>query len=238
MDASNPGAWKGLIRAHRMAGQTAAAESAARDCLARNPAEQECREQLASLLTEAGDYKESAEQYQALLRNGRANKSILDGLAFSLLKVGDHAQAIGLFESSLQRFGPDALINSNLGYLYRCAGNLKPAILNYRRARDLSPKDPERSHDLAFILYLARDYESAVPPFLTALRLKPDWGLAHYNLALTYWNLRQYGPALAHARAAQERGVREAGTAVRALTEQLGLSKWGSKASSAALNSK
>jgi len=169
-------------------------------------------------------YQESAEQYQVLVRNGKAGKSVLDGLAFSLLNIGDHAQAIRLFESSLRRFGHDALICSNLGYLYRCTGDLGAAIMNYRRAVDLSPKDPERHHDLAFALYLARDYESAVQPFLSALRLKPEWGLAHYNLAMTYWNLHRNALALAHARAAQERGVPEAATVVRALTEQLRLS--------------
>ena len=123
----------------------------------------------------------------------------------------------------MKRYGPDPLIFANLGYAYRLQGDIRAAVRNYERARDLSPGDPERHHDLAFALYLARDYAAAVEPFRTALKHRPDWGLAHYNLAMTYWNLSQYAPALIHARHAQEQGVREADAVVRALSASLGL---------------
>ena len=147
----------------------------------------------------------------------------ISGLAFSLLRLGDHSEAIGLFETSLKSYGPDPLIFSNLGYAYRLRGDIRSAVRNYERARELSPGDPERHHELGFALYLARDYAAAVEPFRTALEHRPDWGLAHYNLAMTYWNLRRYAQALTHARHAQERGIHEAHAAVRALTAQLSL---------------
>ena len=83
------------------------------------------------------------------------------------------------------------------------------------------PGDAENNHDLGFALYLVRDYTAAVPRLETAVRLRPDWGQAHHNLAMTLWNLRQYGPALTHARSAQLLGVAGAGAVVRALTANL-----------------
>jgi len=39
---------------------------------------------------EASDYRESAAQFQFILRNGTASKSVLDGLAYSFMKLGDY----------------------------------------------------------------------------------------------------------------------------------------------------
>ena len=221
LDPRQSAAWRGLILAQRRAGNSAAAESACRACLARIPADIECREQLASLRMEAADYQESAQLFQTLLRNGYATKSILDGLAFSMMRNGDYEQAVGLFLSSLKRFGPDAWVYGNLGYLSRIQGNLSDSVAYYRKARDLVPNDAQKCHDLGYALYLVRDFASAVEAIQAALRLKPTWGLAHHNLALTYWHLGQLGLALAHARSAQERGAPEADPVVKALSLHL-----------------
>jgi tetratricopeptide (TPR) repeat protein len=213
--------WQGLIHAYRKSGNPDRAELACRDCLVRNPGNRECREQLASLRMDASDYQESAREFQTLLRNGTATKTVLDGLGFSLLRNGEHLQSIELFKRSLARYGTDAWIHSNLGYLYRIRGQLEAAVLHYRRACEIAPGDAEKNHDLGFALYLARDYTSALQPLQTAVRLKPDWGQAHHNLAMTLWNLRQYGPALTHARSAELLGVAGAGAIVRALSANL-----------------
>jgi len=213
----------GLINAYRKSGDSVGAELACRNCLDRNPGNQECREQLALLRMNTSDYSESAREFQILLRNGRATKTVLDGLGFSLLRTGDNVQPIDLFKRSLATYGPDAWIHSNLGYLYRLRGQLDTAVLHYRRAWEMIPGDAEKNHDLGYALYLVRDYTSAVPRLETAVRLRPDWGQAHHNLAMTLWNLRQYGPALTHARSAQSLGVAGAGAVVRALTANLTL---------------
>jgi len=191
--------------------------------VARNRADPECREQLASLRMDAGDPREAARQLETLRAAGAVSKGVLDALGYAYLRMGEYGRALALFESSLARFGPDATLHANLGYCHRALGNLAAAVEHYSRARDLAPRDPDRAHDLAFALYLARDYARAVEPFQAALKLRPGWGLAHYNLALACWNLRQYGPALAHARAAVELGVRDAEPVVRALSSQLAL---------------
>jgi tetratricopeptide (TPR) repeat protein len=222
-DPGNAEGWHGLIQAHRRTRDMPSAEAACRDCLGRMPTDVECREQLASLLLEAQDYRASAEQFAALIRGGTESKNILDSLAFSLVNTGDHGQAIDWFERSLNRYGVDGWILSNLGYLHRCRGDLPAAVASYRRARDLAPNDAVKQHDLGIALYLSRKYEAAVEPLQAALRLKPNWGQAHLNLAMTYWSLQQYGLALWHAQAAQDQGVEEARHVAQALSSNLSL---------------
>lgn len=179
----------------------------------------ECREALAFIRMEASDFAEASRQFQFLRDNGKTSRSILDGLAFSHIKQGDWVQASAALESSLKRFGEDGWTQKNLGYVWRARGNLGRAISHYRRACILAPRDAEAIHDLGFALYLARDFNEAITQLQLSLRLRPKWGLAHYNLALAHWNLHHYSLALEHARRAQSLGVREAAGAVRSLSQ-------------------
>jgi tetratricopeptide (TPR) repeat protein len=166
-------------------------------------------------------HRQAAEQFEILLRNGKSGKSILDGLGFSYIKLGEYGRAIPILESSLRRYGEDPWIHSNLGYAHRCLSGLENSVEHYRRALKSSPEDPMLLHDLAFALYLDTRYEEASTLFQEALRRKPDWGRAHFNLAMTYWRLNQYPLALKHARAAQEMGVPEAQSVVETLSTHL-----------------
>jgi superkiller protein 3 len=217
LDPSNTRIVEGLIQAYRQAGDGDSAESVCRACLKLDPKDDDCREQLAWLRMAARDYKESAAHYELLLSDGSASKSVLDGLAFSLMQTGKFDRAIELSERSLRQYGPDARVYANLGYLHRCIGDLAAAVSDYRHARDLDSGDAERNGDLGFVLYLARDYSGAVAPLQTALKLKPAWGMGHFNLALVYWNLREYELALSQARVARDLGVQGADSVVQTL---------------------
>jgi tetratricopeptide (TPR) repeat protein len=219
LEPDNTGILKELILAYEQAADAKSAESGCRECLKINPEDPECREQLAALRMAARDYQESAAHFRFILDKGTASRSVLNGLAFSLMHIGDLGGAILMSERSLRDFVPDAQVHAGLGYLYRCRGDLQSALKNYRAARDLAPTDPERNLDLGFTLYLARDFKGALAPLLAALRLRPDWGTAQYYLAMTYWNLGQHVLALSYARMAQKQGVPEAKPAVQALSK-------------------
>jgi tetratricopeptide (TPR) repeat protein len=222
LDPSNAQILRGLTLAYRKAGDVRSAESVSRACLSLNPGDAECREQLAFLRMEARDYKDAVKHFELLSRSRAVSKSALDGYSFALMRSGEYRRAIEAADLSLERFGPDAVLYTSLGFLNRCVGNLPAAADAYRHARDLSPGDADRNGDLGLALYLAKDYQGALEPLQAAVRLKPLWGSAHYTLALVYWNLKQYGPALTHARKAQDLGVREARSAVRTLAAYLG----------------
>jgi tetratricopeptide (TPR) repeat protein len=215
--------WKGLIEAYGKSGDLKSAEASCRECLAISAKDLDCREQLAAFRMEDLDFKDAAGQYQIILRSGKSSKSILDGFAYSLMKIGDYDRAVEFSERSIRQYGPDARVYGVLGYLYRCRGDLTRAVSNYRLARDAEPLDPERSFDFGLALYLAGDFAGAAAPIQTAIRLKPDYGTAHYYLAIVYWNLRQYALALTHARRAQDLGVPAANAIIQSLTPNLSL---------------
>jgi tetratricopeptide (TPR) repeat protein len=212
-------AWRGLVQAYHRADSIAETAGACRDCLAHLPQDPECREQLASLELESGDYTAAAGDFEIVLKSGTTSRNVLNGLSFSLLKLGNFSKVISVLEDALKTFGPDPWIYSSLGYAYRAQGDRKAAIDAYRHACSLVPEDPERQYDLGLTLYLDSDYADAAASFESALRLKPEWGgSAHFNLAMAYWQLRQYDKALAHARIAAEKGVREADPVVQTLS--------------------
>jgi tetratricopeptide (TPR) repeat protein len=217
LDPENVQVMKALVAAYRKAGDREAAESTCRACLKADSGDAECLEQLAWLRAAALDYKEAAALFQSMIDKGSESKSTLDGLSFSLMKTGSFQPAIEFSTRSLKKYGPDTRVYANLGYLHRCVGDIDAAVADYRRALALAPKDPDRNYDLGIAFYLARNYAGAVEPLETAIRIRPDWGMAHYHLALVHWNLGQIRLALAHARIARDRGVSDAKAVVRTL---------------------
>lgn len=108
---------------------------------------------------------------------------------------------------------------SFLGFLYQTRGKTEEALAEYRRAVELDAADADTRYDLALALYLAGAFGPAAEAFEAALRLRPGWGRAHYNLAMVYWNLRRYPQALAQARLAERYGIREAARVIAAIKE-------------------
>jgi tetratricopeptide (TPR) repeat protein len=223
LDPRSPAAWEGKVRTLLESRDSAGAETACRQCLQADIANAYCREALASTLLNAGRYREAAENYRLLMKDLSPSKSALEGLAYALVRTSARKEAIALYQSSLGRFGEDASVRSALGYLYRMEGDLPAASLNYSKAHALSPADADVAHDFGMVLYLSRDFRGAAGRIESALRLRPDWGMAHFNVSMAYWHLGRPALALAHARRAESLGVGEARWVVRTLTAELSL---------------
>ncbi|XP_044264063.1 tetratricopeptide repeat protein 30A isoform X1 [Tribolium madens] len=70
-------------------------------------------------------------------------------------------------------------------------------------------EDPDKEVNLGCLLYKDENYEEALAKFLTALQnqgFKPYLG---YNIALCYYRLKEYGPALKYCADIIERGIRD-----------------------------
>ena len=70
---------------------------------------------------------------------------------------GEYAEAVQQYESLLDRGYEDAAIFYNLGNAYLETGDVGRAILNYLRARRLSPRDPDIADNLALALDMTVD---------------------------------------------------------------------------------
>ncbi len=62
----------------------------------------------------------------------------------------------------------------------------------YQRAIFLDPGNPIYRLNLGSVYYSLQDYNDAGLLFIQTVNLKPDWANAHYNLAWTNYQLKQY----------------------------------------------
>jgi TolB-like protein/Flp pilus assembly protein TadD len=89
--------------------------------------------------------------------------------------------------------------------LYLVAQGRNDAALNQMRyARTLDPVSPASLAALAYVEYLARDYDSAVQHAQTALRLNPNSMTAHAVLGWAYTEQKNYPGAIAELTAASK----------------------------------
>lgn len=65
----------------------------------------------------------------------------------------------------------------------------------YGQAIALDPSNPQLRLAFGSVFYSAKNYDQAINYFTQAVRLKPDWANAYYNLAVAYRDAKQ--PALA-----------------------------------------
>jgi tetratricopeptide (TPR) repeat protein len=218
-------AWLGLIDAFGKAGHPDKAESACRSCLKWNPQSTDCQEQLARIRMEAGDFGEAIRLHEELREGRRGSKSVLDGLGYAYVQSSQWDKARTRLEESLRRFGPEAGTLRQLGFVERSLGKVDQAAKHYHQASELAPQDLDLRHDLAFTLYLQGDHLKAVGHLLSCLKARPNWGMAHYNLSLNYWHLRDYAAALRHARIAKDLGIIQAAGVEQALMPHLPMGK-------------
>ncbi len=79
----------------------------------------------------------------------------------------------------------------NLGNIYRNLLNIAEnadgwAISAYQRAIVLAPNNPEYRLNLGGVYFLLKKYDEAIRSFEEAIKIKPDWANAYYNLAWAY----------------------------------------------------
>ncbi|MFA9288283.1 MAG: tetratricopeptide repeat protein [Weeksellaceae bacterium] len=89
----------------------------------------------------------------------------------------------------------------NLANIYRQIINVADnapswTVSSYQQALTLDPQNPIIRLELGGVFYLLQDYQSAQRLFEQAVVLKPDWANAHYNLAWSYYQNKQYDGAV------------------------------------------
>ena len=71
----------------------------------------------------------------------------------------------------------------------------KQAKSALEKAIIIRPDDAEILMNYGYTLYLNGEVEKAVEKYQRSIKLKPDWAITHYNLALAYERLRKYNLA-------------------------------------------
>ncbi len=97
------------------------------------------------------------------------------------------------------------------GLAYNGIGQTEAAVHEYEQTLRFDPNHPEARHNLATIINNQaarlednRQFEQAIQEYLKALKLEPDYGIVHFNLARNYYKTERYDEAMTHSRKAKE----------------------------------
>ena len=112
-------------------------------------------------------------------------------------KKGDYEQAEKFYQEALQRKQDLAEAYYGLGMVHYQKRNIDRAIELFRKARAMKPQLVEAYYQEAMIYQLMgkdRKYE-AIPLYVEALEIKPDFRDARLNLGLLYENMGAFEEA-------------------------------------------
>lgn len=164
-------------------GAAAAAVAAARRALAARPADMPAREQLASLLTDAGDAAGLEALLHSMTRDAPQHRATRYYVAALQFLRQDFAGAVTLGEQAVAADPTDARAQNLLGAAHASLGRYEAARRAFRAAERAAPQDPSTQINLGILDLRSGALEDAVQHFAAALALDRDSPAALSGLA-------------------------------------------------------
>jgi len=115
------------------------------------------------------------------------------------LWLGNYDNAVGYFETAVNKNPKRAEAWVQVGYCKVKQGKSAEAIRAYQQALQLKPDDPEIHNKLGDAYYYAGRLREAIESYTEAARLCPDDAETHYNLAVAYEESGNQDMAATHA---------------------------------------
>ena len=134
------------------------------------------------------------------------------------LWLGNYDNAVGYFETAVNRNPKRAEAWVQVGYCKVKQGKNAEAIRAYQQALQLKPDNAEIHNKLGDAYYYAGRLREAIESYTEAARLRPDYAETYYNLAIAYFESGNQPMATTQAKTLQrldprlyEKYVRESG---------------------------
>lgn len=163
--------------------------------------------QLGSVYRASGLHAQALTHYRQVLNAQPSNLHALFGSAMCYNHLKQVDEEIATYKQLLQ-YEPDSFpARVNLGHAYFGQQAFKQALLTYQKAVTIQNDDPFLYLNMGIACTELGDEDSAITYLMRAVTLKPNLGNAHYALAVTYFNQRQFELALSHMNLAKTSGV-------------------------------
>jgi tetratricopeptide (TPR) repeat protein len=146
------------------------------------------------------------QQWQLAIDNWKLARTLLEPEATMLLVTGSDYYHLKEYDEALKAFNNViALLPSDLdqamakywiGVIYNETGQPEKALHPLWQAMNLRPDDPDFNFELGNALCAVKQYSDAVQAFNEAIRLRPNFAMAYYDLGMVYLAMHQKDNAL------------------------------------------
>ncbi len=202
-------------------GLTEEAAEKFRRVLEQSPASAAAHFGLGELALKDSRNEDAEEQFRLVLRIDRYYPGAHMRLGEVLLRGGREAIAGVHLLAELRHAGKDPSALLELGQLLLRAGKTRQANAVLRKLVAIEPTSPQVEHSLAVSYFLMENLEEGILHCRRALKHKPDYPLALYNLALAH--MEKGAIVRARRYVAKALAVAPADEQVRALAGRLGV---------------
>ena len=118
----------------------------------------------------------------------------------------DYEEAIRLFKRALEvnpSFGPGYLGLGNLYKFYKNGAHADESLANYQQAEKYDPNDASLKYQIGDLFAsVMMNYAAAINYFEAAIKLKPDFAEAHWQLGLVHYSRGNSDEAIKHLKRA------------------------------------
>ena len=128
---------------------------------------------------------------QKLATQYPGNFEIQFSLAQAYTQLGDHQQAVTVYESALQSIRPEDTQTAERLYLgladsWQALGDKPRALSAFELAAQQNPGNATTQYNMDVLYNEAGNYEQSTTAYQKAIALKPNFADAHYGLAVTF----------------------------------------------------
>jgi tetratricopeptide (TPR) repeat protein len=153
----------------------------------------------------SGQVDEAVQAFQQVLAQAPKHMESLINLGGIFLSRGQADEALKAFTKALS-VHDFPLVRANLAVAYMQLGHLEEAETQLRRALEGGQPMPDAWANLGSLLLQTDRLEESVEASHKALEVRPDFAIAHNNLAVAYLDLGQDEKAKEHAESAVKYG--------------------------------
>ncbi|MBN1869142.1 MAG: tetratricopeptide repeat protein [Candidatus Omnitrophica bacterium] len=161
---------------------------------------------LANIYRDAGKYPDAIAAYKKAveIKPDYAGAYVNLGNAYDAIKM--QKEAIDSYNRAIE-LKPDSLeAYNNLGTMYHAMNRNEDAIAAYKKAIEIKP-DANTYYNLAIAYSSINKNEAAIASYTKAIELNRDFKEAYNNLAIVYFQLKQYHLAIKNCDRAKELGL-------------------------------